>query len=45
MTRQYQETLLEEEQRLRRELEEEKWNIGDMKTGGEKSSTPIGRDM
>ena len=45
MTRQYQERLLEEEQRLQRELEEEKWNFEGPKTGVEKSSQPIGRDM
>lgn len=45
MTRRYQERLLKGEQRLQRELEEEKWNCGGPKTRVEKSSQPIGRDM
>ena len=45
MTRQHQEKLFEEEQRLRPELEEEKWNIGGFKTGGKSLITNRSRSV
>lgn len=45
MTRQHQEKLFEEEQRLRPELEEEKWNIGGFKTGGKSLITDRSRSV